>query len=250
MKMTKHVLLALCLIHITAYATAQQLEIYSDDEYLYKTEITGGINWNTNGGMLGGAVFRYSWAKKPTVYRNLSLEIVNVKHPKEQRSQSAIGSLYVFGKVNRLLFMRPQYGMEHVLFRKSNEKGAQINVMASAGPTIGIVAPYLIVYLDPITRIETEEQYNPDIHRIQSNITKTGSLANSFAQSNFEIGASFKTSMTMEFGTFKSNVSGVELGFMVDLFPEEITILDALTPVQNRNVFTSAFINVYFGTRR
>ena len=246
MKNTTIIYLMLGLIMLGSPSLAQQLEIYSDDEYIYKSEAVGGFNFNTNGGFLGGGMFRYSWASKPTVYRNVSLEIVNIKHSKETRRQSpATGSIYVIGKVNNFFMLRPQYGLERVLFRKAKDQGVQVNLIAAAGPAIGVVAPYLIVY-DGV-----EEQYNPRVHTNQLLILKTGSLLNSLSQADIKVGASLKASLTFEFGTFKSSVSGFELGFMTDIYGNEITILsDARDAVQNQSVFTSAFVNIYFGSRK
>lgn len=222
---------------------AQQIEIYEEEEYLYHSEVVGGFNFTTLGGFLGGGMFRYSWAKKPTVFRNLNLEIINVKHPKETRIQSnATGSTFVLGKVNYFFMARPQYGLEYVLFRKAKEQGVQVNFIGALGPTLGLVAPYLIVYDG------REVPYNPRIHN-PNRIESSGSIVNSLSQANVRFGGSFKTSLTFEFGTFKSSVTGFELGFMLDVFDRDIVILADQLPVDNQSIFTSAFINIYFGSR-
>jgi len=218
------------------------------EDYLYWKEFVYGINFNTNGGLIGGAMFKHARVINERMYHSFSLEIVNVKHPKEERHAARItGNQFIPGKQNYLFMVRPQYGREFVLFKKAEKQGVQVNFIGAVGPTFGVVAPYLIEYQYPNNVVRTE-QYDPEKHSsFFGNILGTGSVFRSLSEAEIELGASLKTSFTFEFGTFKTNVTGFEAGFMMDVFPNEIVIIPESN---NRSVYTSAFVSLYYGIRK
>ena len=71
----------------------------SDENYLYKKEFVYGINFNTNGGLIGGANFKYARVINERMYHSFFLEFVAVRDPKEERVTSFIsGNNFVPGK--------------------------------------------------------------------------------------------------------------------------------------------------------
>ncbi|MEM1136426.1 MAG: hypothetical protein AAGI07_11355 [Bacteroidota bacterium] len=219
----------------------------SDDDLLYRREFVYGLNFNTNGGLLGGLMFKHARVINKFMFHSFSLEIVNVKHPKEIRTQSpATGSSYVNSKRNYLYVIRPQYGREIVLFQKAKEQGVQVNWITAIGPGIGIVAPYLIDYNYDNDLIRTE-QFDSRIHIDPRRILGTGRFTESLSQAKIQIAGSFKTSLSFEFGTFKNNVTGFEAGFMLDAFTNEIEII---ADGNNRSIYSSAFLTFFYGIRK
>ncbi len=79
-------LLLLACLTITQLGWAQE----ESDEDAYDSEFVWGVNLNTNGGLIGGVIFRYSQALDEKMYQHFALEIVNVKHPKEFRYQEPV----------------------------------------------------------------------------------------------------------------------------------------------------------------
>ncbi|MEL7147239.1 MAG: hypothetical protein AAFO69_12775, partial [Bacteroidota bacterium] len=74
-----------------------------------------------------------------------------------------------------------------------------------------------------------------------------GRLFQGLSESSFAIGGNAKTFANFEFGTFKNNVAGLEVGVMVEGYNKEIVIV----PTQDNNsVFTSAYFTLYWGTRK
>jgi hypothetical protein len=222
---------------------------YLDDEnLLYRRELVYGINLNTNGGLIGGLMIKHARVISRFMFHSFSLEMVNVKHPKENRvSNLTTGRTFVEEKQNYLFTVRPMYGREIVLFQKAKVQGIQVNWIFAAGPTFGVVAPYLINFRDSQGVIRTQ-QFNPDVHRRGSiDILGTGSFLESLSQAKIEPGASLKMSVSFEFGAFKTNVTGFETGFMVDQFLNEIVIIPR---AENRSLYTSAFLTFYYGFRK
>ena len=218
-----------------------------DEDYLYKKEFTYGINFNTNGGLIGGGNFKFTKVINQRMYHSFFLEVVYVKDPKEERINSFVsGNSFVPGKQNHLYIIRPQYGRELVLFKKAKEQGVQVNWNTTAGPTIGLQAPYLINYLYANDDIRTE-QFDPAVHNSFDAIIGTGSFFESIGQSKIIPGASLKSSLSFEFGTFKSNVTGFEAGFMLDTFFNDTRIMYG---TRAKRVYTSAFVTLFYGFRK
>ncbi|UZR92508.1 hypothetical protein [Chondrinema litorale] len=239
--------LTICLVYLASQATYAQFWNEEDEGYLYKKEFTYGINFNTNGGLIGGATFKFAKVINQKMYHSYSFEFVHVKDPKEQKATSFLsGNNFVPEKKNYFYILRPQYGREIVLFKKAKEQGVQVNWINSVGPTIGLLAPYLIQYRYPDNIVKTEP-YDPDIHQSFDGIIGAGSIFESLAKSKIKPGASLKSSLSFEFGTFNNSVTGFEAGFMLDTFFSDIQLMHD-TPT--KRVYTSAFVTLFYGFRK
>jgi len=243
------VLLLIQILYFTSYQSNAQ----DFDEY--ETETIFGLNLNTNGGLIGGIMFRHTRAlNKRGKYVNFGFEGVNVKHPNEVRyPNSYTGNVFVLGKMNYLIALRPHVGYEWKLFSKGIEDGVQVDFLLNAGPTIGLVKPYYIQY-DNGKTIETVP-YNPVLHDPATKgagIVGAGGFLYGFDNLKIAPGLHLKSGLSFEFGTWGSGVSGIEAGAMFEIFPYKIDILEisSSTPTYNRNFFTSMYVNMYFGGRR
>ncbi|MGM0945747.1 MAG: hypothetical protein ACQEW9_11225 [Bacteroidota bacterium] len=214
--------------------------------YDYDREMLFGLNKNTNGGLIGGLFFKLGTRIDDSQFSFFSVELANVKNPKEVRYNTVLGNSYVFGKSNYLYTIRPQYGREIILFKKAPNQGVQVSALAGVGPSIGLIAPYYIEYA--VNRLETvREPYNPEVHQSRLNILGTGRLFEGLGESELAIGANFKAALNFEFGVFRSNVTGVELGYQLEGFTKEIPLI---VTTENRQVFQSAYFTFYYGFRK
>lgn len=208
----------------------------------YYKEITWGVNKNTNGGLLGGLVFKIAKNRKENEYNVYGLEIVNVKHPLEQRYLSYYsGSPFIWGKQNYLYSIRLQYGREYLIYKKAPQQGVQINGIVSGGPTIGVISPYYIIFN------ENYVPFDPEIHTNFYSIQGSGRRLRSLGEASLTAGLNAKAGLSFEFGSFKSSVIGLEVGLSAEAFPRKII----LVPKQdNSAVFASMYINMFWGVRR
>lgn len=225
--------------------TASQAQ--DNGNYEYTREYIWGINKNTNSGLIGGVVLKYSQAMNEKVFRTYGMEIINVKHPKEYRYISQFGNPFIWAKGNYLYAVRLQYGRDYLMFRKAPQQGVQINATWAAGPTLGIVAPYYIKYATGPNTFKVEP-FDPARHSF-GGVLGTGRLFQGIGQSSIKPGLNGKVAINFEFGTFKSNVTGFEIGVLAEAFPTEIVIIPA-PAATNKSFFTSAFITLYYGARR
>lgn len=214
-------------------------------DYEYKREFIWGATKATNSGLIGGVVVKFGLAVGEKQFQTFSLELVNIKHPQEQREPSYQNTgTYIWGKTNYLFSIRPQYGREWVFFKKAAQQGVQISGIVAGGPSLGLEAPYYINYGD-INNFQ-RVPYDPSIHRADR-IQGASNVFQSLGSAKLVPGFNVKSSLAFEFGTFKSNVMGIETGFMFEGFSREINML---SNHNNQQFFPNAFITLYYGTRR
>lgn len=219
----------------------------------YSSEFIWGVNKNTAGGLIGGFILRKSKRLNDRLYESYGLELMNVKHPLESQVRTVTGNTVIFGKTNYLYAIRLQYGRELVLFRKAPQQGVEIKLNVAVGPSIGLQAPYYIEFVrDGGTLNSVREQYDPSKHRINCNqcdrIIGTGYIFQGIQESDFKIGANAKASLSFELGTSKSNVTGFEAGFLLDAYAGDIDLMP--TAPENKSIFPTAFITLFYGNRR
>jgi hypothetical protein len=214
--------------------------------YEYDREYLLGVNKNTNGGMVGGFALKVGSRIDDSQFAYFGLELANVKHPKEVRYTTVTGNNYIYGKSNYLYAIRPHYGRELILFKKAPNQGVQVSALAAVGPSIGLIAPYFIEYA--INRVETVvEPYDPAIHQSRFNILGTGQLLEGIGQSKLAIGGMAKAALHFEFGVFKSNATGLEVGYQLEGFQKKIPLIQT---ADNNQFFQSAYFTLFFGFRK
>ena len=240
--MHKRSILFLLLIQCSIVASAQLT-----DSYDYTKEFRYGINKNTYGGLIGGIMFKQSLAASERMYITYGVELINITHPVEYRSTSQqTGNIFKFAKMNTLHTIRPQYGRDLVLFRKAPQQGAQIIAMLAVGPSIGIVAPYFIDLGENTGPVA----YDPSksTHRDANAIHGTGGvLQGILSDPNIVFGSHVKAGLSFEFGIFKKNVTGFEVGFLIEGYTKKIEVIDGAEPLQ---FLPTSFITVFWGSRK
>ncbi len=237
------ILLAFALLSV-APAKAQ-----SEEDESFQNELSYGVNFNSSGGLIGGAFIRSSYFMNERMYQFGALEIVEVKHPKENRDFSPIsGESFVYGKQNYLFVVRPQYGRELVLFKKAPESGVHVNALAAVGPSFGLQVPYYIDYNygGQGTSIRTE-QYDPAKHLDRDYILGGDNVFRGLGEMKVKPGAHLKAGLTFEYGRYRESIAGIEVGFMVEAFASKPIIIPN---AKNNQTFTSVYLNLYYGSRK
>ena len=226
------------------------LSAQTQDSYDYNSEFTWGINKNTSGGLIAGLNFKKGRKLSDNVVETFGLEIVSVKHPQEvRRSSNSTGNFFIYGKSNYLYAFRFQYGRDFILFKKAPQQGVEIKLVTAIGPTLGIVAPYYIERSVDNSLFNTvHEQYDPNNpNHSYGNILGTGSLFEGLFQSKIQPGANAKVGFNFELGTIKSQVTGFEVGFLVDSYLKKVMIMPS---TYNRAVYPTLYFILFYGNRK
>jgi hypothetical protein len=224
----------------------------TQDSYDYNSEFTWGINKNSSGGFIGGFTFKKAKRLTTKIFETYGLEIMNVKNPQETRIQSASGNYFIPGKSNYLYAFRFQYGRDIVLFTKAPQQGVEIKAVFAVGPSIGIVAPYY-VEIGPDSgsgggglNNTVNEQYDPAKHKIDK-IYGTGYLFQGLGDSKIQLGGNLKAGLNFELGVVKSQVTGFEVGILVDAYFKEVILMPTTT---NRAVYPTVYFTLFYGSRK
>jgi hypothetical protein len=241
----KWFLLTLIGVCLSATAFAQ-----TQDSYEYNSEFTWGINKNSSGGLIGGFIFKKARKLNDRMLETFGLEIMNVKHSQEVRKSSHYtGNYFIYGKSNYLYSFRFQYGRDLILFTKAPQQGVEIKAVTAIGPSIGILAPYYIERsVDPGSFQTVKEQYDPtNPQHTFNNILGTGNLFQGLGESQIQLGVNIKAGLNFELGTNKSQVTGFEVGFLLDTYFNKIILMPTAS---NSNVFPTVYFSLFYGSRK
>ncbi len=222
----------------------------TQDSYDYTSEFTWGINKNSAGGLIGGFTFKKARKLNSRVLETFGLEIMNVKHPQEvRRSSRWTGNYFIYGKSNYLYAFRFQYGRDIILFSKAPQQGVEIKMVTAIGPSIGIVAPYYIERsVDNSFFVTAKEQYDPtNPNHGFNNILGTGNLFQGLWDSSIAFGLNAKFGVNFELGTNKSQVTGFEVGCLVDAYTHEIILMPT---TNNYSFFPTVYFTLFYGSRK
>lgn len=222
----------------------------TQDSYEYNSEFTWGINKNSAGGLIGGFTFKKARKLSDNTLETFGLEIMNVKNPEEVRQNSGYtGNFFIYGKSNYLYAFRFQYGRDFILFTKAPQQGVEIKAVLAAGPSLGVVAPYYIERaVDNSFFTSKHEQYDPNNpNHSFNNILGTGNLFEGIGDSKLQLGANIKAGLNFELGFLKSQVTGFEVGILVDSYFNKIILMPT---AENKSVFPTVFFTLFYGSRK
>lgn len=236
------VIISLFMVEMTSFAQTQ-------DSYEYNSEFIWGVNKNTSGGLIGGFVFKKARKLNEQTLETFGLEIMNVKHAQESRISSGTGNYFIYGKSNYLYAFRFQYGRDLIIFKKAPQQGVEIKAVVAAGPSLGVVAPYYIERTIDIGNFSTKhEQYDPyNPSHSNAKIMGTGYLFEGLGQSKLQLGGNIKAGFNFELGTVKSQVTGFEVGFLLDTYFNKIILVPT---AENSNVFPTLYFTLFYGSRK
>ena len=207
----------------------------------------GGVSKNSTGGFISGIYGKYGRKFGEKQYESFGLDFNNIKHQSEERVVGYSGNLwYVYRKKNYLYTIVPYYGRDFILFDKAAEQGIEIKLNLSAGPAIGLLAPYYIERLYANGNILTSYlmPYDENIKFIE--INGPGGMFRGIFESKLRIGAQLKTSLSFDMSTIKTQASGFEVGFMLNAFAGDIEIL---ANASKQNLYPMAFISLFYALK-
>jgi len=216
----------------------------SSEYFDTEREVYWGINKNSWGGLIGGGVLKFSDKLSDNMYQTIGIEIVNIKHPKENKYSSALGygRTFVWGKKNYLFSLRGQYGREMILVSKKDPQGIRINAQVAVGPSIGLMVPYYIKY-SRNNRMEIEN-FDSSIHTF-NNVISSASFFEGLDELKIRPGINFKASLNFEFGGVRS-ATAIEVGFLADIFSKEVLMMPT---AENYSIYPTAFITLFYGRK-
>lgn len=221
-----------------------------DVKLIYNSQLAGGLQIHTNG---AGAFFylgKYRGIKNVWTF---GLDVLYMKHEKEIKSYNPVyddSRGYVYGKLNNLYILRPSIGQKHIITEKIRRKGVQVGFHWQAGPSLGITKP---IYLEigypsiPYDSLQVE-RYDPERHDIELIYGKASGFRG-ISEMKLYPGAFAKFAFNFEYSNENDRIKGIEVGIAMDAFFTEIPIMAEAYVGSNRQVFTTLFLNFFFGKK-
>jgi len=244
---------SLLLLLFTALNFQAKAQREGDIDYTH--ELIGGINFNSNGGLIGGAMLRYSRLLRESnnQFHNFGLEVVSIRNHKQLRyAAQQSGGSFVAYKKNYMIVIRPSYGREFVLLRKGNKDGVQMDLLLNGGLSFGLLTPYYIDYQTGSTSsiVPYDPVKTPDIN----SVINSAGYSTGLGQTKIVPGVHFKTGFSFEYGHFTNNVTGVEVGFLLEAFTQKMVMMEAPAGstgyFKNNQFFSSVYLTIFYGGRR
>ncbi len=224
----KLIFLHIALLLIFSSVSYAQLPAQQENLAGFRSEWFGGLILHTNG---WGGSLTYAKFKTYKRYHLFSLDVVNIKDPKEykiryQVAQNSFSKAFKFGKLNSLYNIRLSYGQQYMIYEKMREKGVSVYFNWKSGANIGLLKP---IYLEIVNQedgitVNSEERYDPNIHN-ESNIYGKGSFGAGFNEIEFIVGGHFETGFKFELAKERESIFALETGVAIDVYPSGAPIL-------------------------
>jgi hypothetical protein len=242
--------LLLSSLSVFAQSTAKPLK-----GIIYKRETAYNLKVSTNRGLIFGVEKGKLRAYDLTTFYHLSLG--EIHHPKEVRQSAPPQTRYrsfVYGKQNSLFALRAGWGKKKYFSEKAKVKGVAVGMSYSLGPTLGLLKPYYLALtrfnpdnpLNYSIRFEKYSENNADVFLSNSRILGAAPFTKGLTEIGLLPGANASLAFQLDWGAFDQRVRALQLGVMLDVFPNNTPLL---VGERNTPLFFNFFANLQFGKR-
>ena len=207
-----------------------------------------GIQLRTNGYGVFYEIGKMKTNRKANVYR---IDITEVKENKEEKlsGNSFFGNSFIYGKINYFYPITLGFGQQYILGQKGNKNGVAVSAVYNAGLAIGLLRPYYVSAIDPLTGENRSIKYSSEDSSLFLGPTITGGAGFGKGWSEIKVkpGAFAKLALRFDYGRFNESVNALEIGVSVDAYASKIPIM---FNVKERRLFFQGYIALEFGKRK
>lgn len=202
-----------------------------------------------------GFFYEYGQMKSQRKTNLFRLDLTEIKDRKEDKVQNTangfifFGNPYIYGKVNNFYQASLGFGQQVVLGQKGNKNGVSVTGIYSGGLSLGLLRPYYLQVLDPVTNQEKFIKYSPADSALflGNTILGGGGLGKGWSEMKMKPGLFARTALRFDYGRFNETVSGIEIGLTAAYFTQKIQILAG---PYDRNFFFQGYVSLLFGRRK
>ena len=203
-----------------------------------------------------GLDFRKGFRKTGFKKNILSLQLVNMRHPKEIKTKNEPNSNstansqsgFFYGKLNSLYILRPSFGRQKVLFSKEARKGVEVSYILFGGASLGLLKPVYLEIARPTVSSRNSisiEKYDPEKHD-RDQIYGRASGLHGIDEIKLYPGLHGKFALNFEYAAQDNLIRALETGAALDIFHEEVPIM-AMT--DNNQFYFTFYINIIVGKK-
>jgi hypothetical protein len=192
---------------------------------LYRNDFTAKIYAGTRGWGLLVRRGKHVTAKTRSFYE---IDAQSLRHPKEVKvvGSSESRKRYVYGKLNSVLVLRGNLGMQSVIFAKADIKAVEVRFSYSLGPTLAFAKPYYYQLASGFRRLEEprEVKFNNE-NFTQDSVVGKGRFSNGLAETAIYPGVNGKFNLSFEYASYTNLIRAIETGVTIDYFPRALPIM-------------------------
>jgi hypothetical protein len=223
---------------------------------LFRKQNAFGIQLRTNG---YGVFYEIGRFKSPRFANVYLIELTEVKHPKEEKTQTGNGFVsnsFIYGKINNFYQFKLGFGQQYILGQKGNKNGIAVMGLYQGGLSLGLLRPYYINIQE--SGQEKSIKYDPnDSTRkfLNGPISGSSGLGKGWNEMEYVPGAFVKGALRFDFGRYNEIIQALQVGLSLDAYSKKIEIMaprdargsDAVKPKQ---LFFQGHIAFVFGRRK
>lgn len=231
-----------------------------EGDNVFEREWSLGARLNTDG---YGGFFELGYRKTRQKVTYFQFELMEKKHPKEDRKPGDFRGVdgfgyvyterpYIFGKQNNFYQAKFGIGQRRLIGGKGNKNGVEVSGVYYGGISIGLLKPYYVMVQDPLNPRETKSikygmspLYDGVFLSRQSIIGGAG-FGKGWGELSVVPGLHAKTGIRFDWARFNEIVSALEVGVNAEYYTKKVPIM-AL--IDNKQFFFNAYVSLQFGKR-
>jgi hypothetical protein len=215
---------------------------------VFRKQSIFGIQGRTNGYGIFYELGKMKSNRKTNVYRIDITESKNSKEEKMSNPSSFFGNPLIYGKINYFYPVTLGFGQQYILGQKGNKNGVAVSLLYNGGLALGLLRPYYVDVRDQATQQDRTIKYSQEDSALFLNgpYYGSGGFGKGWDELKVKPGAFAKAGMRFDYGRFNEVVSGLEIGFSVEYYPDEIEIMFG----HKRKAFYQGYVSILFGRRK
>jgi hypothetical protein len=232
-----------------------------EGENMYQREFSIGGRINTDG---WSGFFELGFRKTREKVTYFQFELAEKKNPKEDKKPGKIkdptpdpyGFVYsekpfIFGKQNNFYQAKLGIGQQRLIGGKGNKNGVLVNAVYYGGLSVGLLKPYYLNLIDPVTGNAVQAKYGQAAGTDQA-FTDYGSIiggagfGKGWGELSIVPGVHAKTGLRFDWARFNEVVSALEVGVNAEYYTKNVPIM---VFQQDKKFFFNAYLALQFGKR-
>ncbi|RYZ24492.1 MAG: hypothetical protein EOO16_01015 [Chitinophagaceae bacterium] len=217
----------------------------------YRKQSAFGLQLRTNG---YGVFFELNRMKTPRWSTSYSVELTEIKHAKEEKSNNANGSFnnsFVFGKINNFYAFKLGYGRQYFFGQKGNKNGIAVIGLAEAGISLGLLRPYYLDVADGAARravkYESEDSALFLGKAPNGAILGSSGIGTGWDEIQVKPGAFLKLGLRFDFNKYNDKLQALQVGFSIEGYGDKIP---QMAYVKEEQLFFQGHLAFVFGGRK
>jgi hypothetical protein len=222
---------------------------------VYNRQTLFGLQLRTNG---YGLIFEHGRSKSPRFTNLYSVELSEIKHPKEERQETSNGifsNSFMYGKVNNFYQLKLGFGQQYIFGQKGNKNGIAVMGIYGGGLSLGLLRPYYLNVTDNGTDRDIKYDSADSVLFLSGAINGSSGISKGWGEMKMKPGAFVKSALRFDFGRFNESVQAVEIGLSVDAYAQKIEIMvprdsNGEQGIKPKQLFYQMHIAILFGRRK